>query len=229
MPIVKKYPSRVVSVETPLEGVHVVTLESLGREYNYLPGQFLHLALEPYDPSAPWPESRCFSMQTASVDRVIKLTYAVKGVFTGRMQQELVPGRELVVKLPYGELFSKGHSTEKCVFIAGGTGVTPFLSLFAHPDFAGYANPVLWLGVREQRFHLYENEIREAQARNSGFDVHVVRQDTDGVLDIDAIRAAHGTDATYFVSGPPAMIRIFKERLQEMGVSPENIRTDDWE
>jgi ferredoxin-NADP reductase len=227
--MVKKYPSRIVSVASPLEGVHLVTIESLGREYNYLPGQFLHLALDQYDPSAAWPESRCFSMQTASVDKVIRLTYAVKGAFTRRMAEELVPGREIVVKLPYGELFSKGHVQNKCVFIAGGTGVTPFLSLFAHPDFTGYRKPVLWLGVREQRFQIYTQELEEAQRRNQEFLVHIVQQDTAGILDIQAIFQSHGVDATYFVSGPPAMIRTFKEFLIAHGVAQDQVRTDDWE
>jgi len=227
--MVKKYPSRVAAVRNPLEGIYIVALESLGRPYAYLPGQFLHLALDPYNPSAPWPESRCFSIQSAPADGGITLTYAVKGNFTRRMERELAPGKELVLKLPYGELFSKGYALSRCVFIAGGTGVTPFLSLFADPAFASCKDPALWLGVRDERYHIYGPELASARERNPAFVTHIVCQDREGILDIGAIHSAEGQDANYFISGPPDMIRNFKAYLLAKGLPPESVRTDDWE
>jgi len=62
MAIVKKYQARIVSLQNEIEGVYTLEFESLGKPFNYAPGQFLHLAMdEDYDGSGQWPESRCSS------------------------------------------------------------------------------------------------------------------------------------------------------------------------
>jgi len=54
-------------------------------------------------------------------------------------------------------------------------------------------------------------------------------QDTDGVIDIELIYKENGVDSNYFISGPPAMIKAFKNSLIEKGVPTSNVLTDDWE
>jgi len=130
MAIVKKYPAKIVNIKNHIEGVYTLEIESLGKSFKYEPGQFLHLAMDEYDPSGQWPESRCFSMQSAPGQPLLRITYAVKGKFTSRMEKQLQPGSEITLKLPYGDMFIKPHNKNNTVFIAGGTGITPFLSLF---------------------------------------------------------------------------------------------------
>ena len=94
----------------------------------------------------------CFSMQSDPAEDVIRITYAVKGNFTQEMEKTLAVGREVWLKLPFGELFTQPHNKTNTVFIAGGTGVTPFLSLFTHESFRDYADPKIYLGelMKEQ-------------------------------------------------------------------------------
>ncbi len=229
MALIKKYPSVVEAVENPFPGIFILTLKSLEKPYKYLPGQFLHLALDKYDPSAAWPESRCFSMQSSDQDEFIRITYSVKGVFTTRMANELTVGKEIVLKLPYGELFTKAHSKERPVFIAGGTGVTPYLSLFTHTDFANYSEPRLYLGVRDKNYHIYQKELDKAASLNPAFKANIVFQDSQGMLSIDKIYQENPGHPTFFISGPPVMIKTFKKFLLEKGLPDDCIRTDDWE
>lgn len=42
------------------------------------------------------------------------------------MKTELYVGKELWLKLPYGDLFQRNHEKENCVVIAGGTKITSF-------------------------------------------------------------------------------------------------------
>jgi len=44
-------------------------------------------------------------METNPCDHSLKITYSVKGVFTKRMASELFMGKEVWLKLPYGDLF----------------------------------------------------------------------------------------------------------------------------
>ncbi len=229
MAIVKKYPSKVVSIQNSIAGVYTLEFESLGKSFKFDAGQFLHLAIDEYDPSMQWPDSRCFSMQSAPNEALIRITYAAKGQFTNRMQQLLKVGSEVTLKLPYGDLFTQEHNKANTVFIAGGTGITPFLSLFTDVSFATYEHPVLYAGFRDETMHLYKEELETGQKLNNSLEVNIVYQDVEGILDITKIFAENGKDASYFISGPPVMIKNFKQTLINEGVPEQNVLTDDWE
>jgi len=230
MAIVKKYPARVKAIYNSIEGVYTLVLESLDKPFKYSPGQFLHLAIDEYDPAGQWPDSRCFSMQSSPDEELIKITYAVKGQFTTRMQQELQPGSEVTLKLPYGDLFTQPHNKENTVFIAGGTGITPFLSLFTHDSFNEYINPHIYLGFRSQEYNIYQNEFDLMnRIREQFVPISVFYQDTDGILDISKIYQASNPDSSFFISGPPVMIKTFKKYLISNGVIVSQVFTDDWE
>lgn len=229
MAIVKKYRAEVVSVINTIEGVYTVEYRSLDKPFRYEPGQFLHLALDAFDPAAQWPDSRCFSMQSSPDEELIRITYAVKGNFTKQMEAELKPGREVTLKMPFGDLFTQHHAKTNNVFIAGGTGITPFLSLFTHTSFMQYDKPVLFAGFRNQQMNLYANELSKAKEVNPGFEWHPIYEDTDGMLNIQVILDQSGTESTFFISGPPIMIKSFKEFLLRAGVKQSSVLTDDWE
>jgi NAD(P)H-flavin reductase len=226
--LAKKYRSTIISIVNPFEGIYTLEFRSLGRPYKFYPGQFLHLALdEDYDGAGQWPESRCFSMQSNPGDDTIKITYAVKGAFTKEMEQSLKPGSEVWLKLPYGDLFQQPHNKQNTVFIAGGTGITPFLSLFTHESFKEYINPKIYLGFRTKDHHIYHDEL--ANSCNPQKFVQFVYEDEVGILNINQIFNANGTTSNYFISGPPAMIKSFKVYLISKGVKQEQVLTDDWE
>jgi ferredoxin-NADP reductase len=231
MAIVRKHRSKVREVRRILPDVYTVRFESMDRSFQYRPGQFLHLALDPYDATQPWPESRCFSIQSppAKSERILDISFSTKGVFTRRMADELAPDGEVCLKMPYGDLLDVDCANAACVFIAGGTGLTPFLSLFLDESFGRFANVALYLGVRNSSYHVFSAELAQAQRTNSAFAVEVFHEDSQGRIPIDRVLAKHGKDAVYFISGPPVMIRTFRDRLLAAGVSVEQIRTDDWE
>jgi ferredoxin-NADP reductase len=229
MPIVKKYKAEVISVVNPAENIYTAEFKSCTGTFKYLPGQFLHLALEEYDPSSSWPESRCFSMQSPPNQTTLKITWSVKGLFTKRMAEELIPGKIIDIKLPFGELFQQEHNKKNVVFIAGGTGITPFLSAFTDPNFSEYSDPKLYFGIREKKFHIYSEEFEIARSINPDLKIIECYQDKDGMIDILKILEENGIQSTYFISGPQLMISNFKKELINQGVNPGKIKTDEWE
>lgn len=225
--IAKKYKSELVSISNQLKGIYTLTFKSLGRPYKFLPGQFLHIALdECYDGTGQWPDSRCFSIQSSPNEENIKITYTVKGEYTKFMEQQLKIGSLVWLKLPYGDLFQHSNSKQRTVFIAGGTGITPFLSLFTHESFSEYIHPKIYLGFRSEGFNIYENELK--RTRNSHIFLKYYYEDKDGVINIERIFIENGFESVYFISGPPLMIKTFKKSLIEKGVKDVNIITDDW-
>lgn len=226
--LAKKYLSEVISIQNPFKGIYTIEFKSLERPYKYSPGQFLHIAIdEDYDGIGQWPESRCFSMQSDPSEDMVRITYAVKGFYTQEMEQVLKVGSEVWLKLPFGELFTQPHNKTNTVFIAGGTGVTPYLSLFKHESFREYVNPKIYLGYKNASYYIYEKEL--SFICNDNATITTFFEDKDGVIDIFKIHEQTGNESNYFISGPPVMIKIFKNKLIELGVPRDNVLTDDWE
>ena len=231
--LVKKYKSQVISINSPVEGIYILEFRSLGLPFRYHPGQFLHLAIDAeYDGINQWPESRCFSMQSNPNEETIRITYSVKGGFTRQMERCLKIGSEVWIKLPYGNLFTQPHNKSNTVFIAGGTGITPFLSLFSHESFREYKKPKIYLGFRSKAYNIYGKELNAVKCDGNTGDLNCFRifyQDVTGMIDINRIFKENGTGSSYFISGPPAMINAFKKILVENETPGKNIITDDWE
>ena len=225
--MVKKYKAKIISILNPLEGLYTLHLAAQTGKFKYSPGQFLHLAIDDsYDGVGQWPDSRCFSLQSNPEEENIRLTYAVKGKFTREMERTLTLGSEVWLKLPYGELFNQSHQKKRVVFIAGGTGITPFLSLFTDNSFVEYLSPRIYLGFKTEKHDFYEYDL--SRIRSDSCIIQKFYEGFDGILDIESIFNENGLDATYFVSGPPTMISFFKKSLIANGVETENILIDDW-
>lgn len=226
MAIVRKYKAKIEKIENRIENIYTITFSS-DKKFNYLPGQFLHLALDDFDGVGQWPDSRCFSMQSNPESDELRITYAVKGNFTKRMKEELRVGNEIWLKMPYGDIFQRGHNKSNCVFIAGGTGVTPFLSLFNSIEFRKYIIPKIYLGFRSKQLNLYDEELGRIQ--NDSVQIKYYYQSKDGIIDINKIYDECSNHSTYFISGPPVMIKSFRNFLIDAGLKYVQVNTDDWE
>lgn len=225
--VIKKYKSIVASIKNPVEGIYTLEFKTLNGAYKYAPGQFLHLALDKdYDGIGQWPESRCFSMQSNPDEDNIRITYTVKGRFTKMMERQLKVGSEVWLKLPYGDLFIREHDKKNTVFIAGGTGITPFLSLFTNQSFYDYESPRIYLGFRSAELNIYKTDL--SRLHNSTVIVNYIYENQEGCLDIQQIFDDNGFDPDYFISGPPLMITTFKNFLKTTGVAEKQLKTDDW-
>ena len=219
------------------ERVYSILLKPEKPAPRFAPGQFLHLALDPYRPGDFWPDSRVFSIASSPTEReTLRITYAVKGVFTTRMEVELVAGRQVWVKLPYGEFCVEGD-IDVCL-LAGGTGITAFTAFLAGLPAEQGRRIDLFYGARQPRLLIYRSVVEEAAARCPDLHAHyLAEQNADGAGCLagrlewgtigDLIRAPRAM--TYYLSGPPSMLTALRRELEGQGVNPERIRVDAWE
>ncbi len=206
-----------------------------GRVPKFRAGQFLHIALDKYHPDAQWPESRVFSIASSPSVRREKLsvTVSVKGPFTERIFQTLEEGTECWLKLPYGEFLFP--SDKHLILIAGGVGITPYLSLLQQM-LEEKSEQKVWIyyGVRSVEHYLFGELLSRCEAVLPHFRKRVCCEDSSvfdhqGMLDINDIFVSLPENVLFYLSGPFAMITSFKDRLRELGVVRQSIRVDDWE
>jgi ferredoxin-NADP reductase len=230
MAVVRKISCSVVSVTDQGEGVYTVEMSPSASLPRFKPGQFLHLALDAYEPGGFWPESRVFSIASSPRERErVEITYAVKGPFTARMERELAPGRGVWVKLPYGEFVV--DPSKDVVLFAGGTGVTAFTAFLQSLEPERAPRVLLFYGARTPRLLIY-GPLAEACAREvSSVTCDLFAESSRGVLDADAawplIQSLDSPD--FYLSGPPQMLAALTEQLLERGVAQEAVHTDAWE
>lgn len=219
------------------ERVYSLVLKPERRAPRFRAGQFLHLALDPYDPSGFWPESRVFSIASSPRERnEIRVTYAVHGRFTERMEREAVEGRGIWIKLPYGDFVIE--SRNDIVLLAGGTGVTAFTAFLedAHP--AADQSITLAYGARTADLLIYRDVVERCARQTPSLSVLYFAEDArdaagciPGRVSVHPVweRLRDPLSATFYISGPPAMLKGVAADLRARDVAPENIRIDAWE
>jgi ferredoxin-NADP reductase len=241
MAVAQKIRCRVERITDHGEQVYTVDLAPERRVPVFQSGQFLHLALDEYDPSGFWPESRVFSIASSPQQRErLSITYSVQGRFTARMEEELIEGKYVWIKMPYGDFVIE--SSSDVLLFAGGTGVTAFTAFlnglapaFPHKVYLAY-------GARYSSLLIYRDMMQQCAAEVSQFQpFYFVEQDTDGGsaarseivgrLSVSAIwqHIKNPLAVTYYISGPPRMLRTISNDLKESGIRADAIRTDAWE
>jgi ferredoxin-NADP reductase len=202
----------------------------------FRPGQFLHLALDAYTPGDFWPDSRIFSIASRPDDRsTLRITYAVKGQFTTRMESEIQVGRQVWVKLPYGE-FTINPERDVCL-LAGGTGVTAFTAFLAGLQ-EDYPHDVhLFYGVRRPDLLIYRSLVESAAAKCPRLHLYFLSEEGEpqgflpGRISVDRIwqNVPDPQKMVYYLSGPPIMLKTLSAALTERCIPSPQILTDAWE
>jgi ferredoxin-NADP reductase len=228
--VVRKIRCTVLRVTDHGERVYSVELKPSLPVPRFLPGQFLHLALDAYEPGGFWPESRVFSVASSPDERdQLLITYAVKGAFTTRMERELSPGIDAWVKLPYGEFVV--DPARDTVLFAGGTGVTAFTAFLQSLPAASARPVLLFYGARTRELFVYGPLAEKLADDVPSLTCHLVSEATQGRLDVEAAWAAieRLDDPVYYLSGPPAMLVALTAQLRGHRVPQDHIRIDAWE
>ncbi len=246
MSVVQKIRCRVEKITDHGDHVYSVDLKPERLVPHFRPGQFLHLALDEYDPSSFWPESRVFSIASSPLERDrISLAYSVRGRFTARMEKELGEGRNLWVKMPYGEFLVESNTP--VVLLAGGTGITAFTAFlqglspdFPHKVYLGYGARTRELLILRHRLGAIQKKIPQLRLyffaeRLSPESGEALPPDgypeMAGPLSIEPLwtEIPEPRAVTYYLSGPPLMIKKLSQDLRLRGIGPEAVRIDAWE
>jgi ferredoxin-NADP reductase len=235
-----KFAAEVTEVVRHAPDVATFHFRYLDRRPRYKPGQFVHLALEPYDAARHWPESRAFTIAAGATNQeLLRLTIAVKGSFTRRIFDELQVGRRVALKGPYGEFVVRCDAEREIVLIAGGTGVTPFVAFMEDALAGGLGGEVrLHYGARSPDLLVFRSVADRCAAALPRFRVQYYAETgatepvACGRINLERVRQSlrDANAAIYYLCGPQSMVDRFHARLLgEFGVAPLNVKLDQWE
>lgn len=135
-------------------------------DFTYKPGQFLTLRI-PSEVTGS--VARCYSLASSPhADEPLKVTVkrTADGYGSNWLCDNITAGQSIEVLPPAG-VFTPVDLTEKLVLFAGGSGITPVMSILKSALHSGNRNVVVIYGNRDEKSVIFAEELRELAARHS--------------------------------------------------------------
>jgi predicted ferric reductase len=230
--LVRRSKYRVAAVNRLDEFVTEVVMEPREAPLLYAPGQFLFVNFrEPFSAQFP-PFARNqfhpFSITSAPSEQRLRITVKAVGDYT-RALRTLERGVEAVVEGPYGAFTSRDVPNDRQIWIAGGIGVTPFLSMARSLNGDAPAVDLYYCVEHEPEAH-FVDELRSIARERENFRVVVVPRDRDGFLTAErlTVETPDLESADVLICGPPEMIVSLRSQLRAGGVPAERIHAEEF-
>ena len=189
------------------------------------PGMFLQLTLDDFDPSQPWPESRAFSF--ASYDNGTESILVRKqGAYTSRIFNEIKSGSEFYIKYPFGEFILSEKS--KKVFIAGGAGISVFMSYFDYIKSMNTNEKIILFHSVKEKAELLENYYQlPSNVKNFSFVTKGKYEGFNRRIEMnDILTQLEGDDYTFYICGGDEFIQNYSSGLKSAGFN--RIKVENW-
>ena len=220
--------AKVVEVVEHSEDIREYIVE-LEKERKYNPGSFVQLTLDLVTASDIWPDSRTFSI--ASYEKgIMKFIIKKVGTYTSRIFNELNVGDKCTIKYPFGELFNKKSVNEKHLFIAGGVGVTPYLSLIKYYELNGLLRNIsLFYSAKYFNDLLHYESLKSALGEN--MEVFITREECCNChykrISIEDINRIVDKETNIYICGSKSFNQNYKDLLMKNGYT--KILMDEWD
>ncbi|MNF41006.1 Methane monooxygenase component C [compost metagenome] len=219
------------SVERIASNVMRVTLELADGEWmEFRPGQFMQIQVPGFD------VVRSYSPSSTTAD-VPKLQFLIRllpgGAMSSYLEEKAAQDEVLTFSGPYGAFFLREESRRAPhIFVAGGTGLAPILSMIDSLRQGSGRKPPMLLSFGclnpEALFCLEDIELRQQWLPTLDARICVDRDPEPGMHHgnpVSALREGDVTspDTVAYLCGPQPMIDAATKRLVELGVNPANI------
>lgn len=224
-----KYVSyKVEEVNHPSNFTTEVVLRAVGKPIEkHRAGQFLFVRFPNTD---TLDESHPFTISSAPHEDVLRVTIKGSGDFTRALFTDLQPGMDAVVEGPYG-MFDYKSGGRKQIWIAGGIGVTPFLSFIRDIGKTLDHTVAFYYTMRHRDEVLFYNEIESAGIKISHLKVNIRYSASGGSLTVDEIvRNAGGDISGYhvYMCGPFPMVQAFQKKFLALGLPASHIHFEEF-
>ncbi len=197
-------------------------------DFSFKAGQYIQLGVPKLLYSDPKGASRVFSIASSPHDKE-KIVVAFRDTNSGfkRTLKELPMGSSVVIDGPHGFFTLPESPPHLIVFIAGGIGITPFLSMIRSAEEKHFPFPVALLYAnRSKESAAYLAELQDVTNRNSNF----IMKNQYGVIDEQFIRqnVKNMHQCVWYIAGPPPMVDSIRNLLSILGINYDRIYFEEF-
>ncbi|MBT9173757.1 MAG: Flavohemoprotein [Syntrophomonadaceae bacterium] len=218
---VRKNPYKVVKVQQ--ESKDIWSLYFQGKQFAYKPGQFMYLRLLR---EGKLSSSHPFTISSSPTWEMLTVTPKELGDFTATIKDTKV-GDLALIEAPYGVFSFLNHDCERLVFIAGGIGITPFMSMlrYIYDNKIEKQVTIIW-GNKDEEALCFQEELDNMTSEMGNIIVVYVMSAQEswrgekGRISAKVIEKYVPDPASchFFICGPPALSLAVMKILREKRV-----------
>jgi ferredoxin-NADP reductase len=179
-----------------------------------------------------------FSIVSAPFEPRIVVATRLRDSAYKRALDRLRAGSPARLDGPFGTL-TLDDGARPAVLIAGGIGITPFMSMVRDAHARGSARPLaLVYANRRPQDAAYLEELQDLARTHAPFRLHATMtrgegtpwQGTQGRIDAAMLAtAAQGGSPVWYVAGPPGLVAAAAMALDDLGVAQADVRSETFE
>jgi ferredoxin-NADP reductase len=210
--------------------------------FHFKAGQAIDVVLHDLEVPAPSDAPRhTFSLVSAPYQRDLVVATRLRESAYKLALKDLSIGSVVRVEGPFGSLTLHNNRARPAVFVAGGIGITPFMSILRQaehdrlpqtlalvysnrrPEDAAFLAELRQLERSNARFRLFATMTRMSQS-GSSWDGAV------GYVDEALLKRATADlePPIYYVAGPPSMVEATRRMLNQTGIDDDDIRSEEF-
>lgn len=220
------------------EGTLLVKFDLQGQETSFKPGQFFFVTLINPEYTDSKGNERHFSIINSPNEKGV-LTMATR-IRESSFKQNLLKmplKTEVEIGMISGSFSLPIDQSKRVVFIAGGIGIAPFMSMLRYVDEEnlGYKITLLYSNRRKEST-AFLKELKSLEQKNPNFKLVLTMTDDPnwegekGRIGSGFIRK-HVSDfesSNYLIAGAPMMVKAMFEAVSEIGVDNDSIYMDNF-
>lgn len=216
--------------------VNLIEIDLGEHNFSYVPGQWVDVTLAINKQT----QNAAFSITSIPNGRNF-IEIAVKRVehlpISAYLHDNLTVGDDVSISEAQGDIVLPEAVKSPLVFLAGGTGITPFISMIRQIFKANkHANATLLYSVTAPDECLFYDELVELRQQHPNFRFFLTTTRTSthhadfyGRIGSEMLRRAgldHG--AQYYLCGPPQMVDDLAELLLDLSIPKQQIHYEKW-
>ena len=220
------------------EGILWVKFNLLGKKIDFKPGQFFYINLikPPYNDSKGI--SRHFTIiNSPENEGVIEMATRIRDSAFKRSLADMPIGSEVEISGPDGNFILPDKTIAPLVFITGGIGITPFMSILRYIDNKKLPYKIVILySNSNQKSAAFLSELISIAKNNPKIKLILTMTDEPDftgekrLIDASFIKkyVPDWDSAIFMLSGPPGMVQAINEELKKLGVNKKKIKTEQF-
>ncbi|WP_426580807.1 NO-inducible flavohemoprotein [Mucilaginibacter sp. R-33] len=212
---------------------------------DFTPGQFLSVRL--FLPELNLLQPRQYSISSApngeyyriSVKREAGTELLADGMISNRLHNFVNEGDIIEVSAPAGGFVLNGDGDHPIVFISGGVGQTPLMSMMESLIKSGSKRPKTWVhGCRDKNVHAFKEVIEHWEGKNEDVKKHIFYNEIEegtpdnfyeGWVDLNQLGdEIFEPNTEYYICGPAGFIELHYRELVKKGIDKQLIHFEEF-
>lgn len=210
--------------------------------FTFKPGQAIDVSLIDPPQTDAKGSRRAFSIVSAPYEDEIVVATRMRDSAFKRTLGSMPIGGRVQLEGPFGSLTLHSGRSRPAIFIAGGIGITPFISILrqATHDDRPRVIKLLYSNRRPEDAAFLQDLQRLEQEHRGWFTLRATMTDPEGTgqrwngltgfIAPDLVRSVIVRPAApvFYIAGPPAMVAAMRKLLNRMGIDDDDIRSEDF-